>query len=133
MSHRLSSLPTAFYFLGCYGLGFGALLVPIGLFVGPQILAAGVGHLLAGIVAFVVASGLRRQAPWAWWGAAIVSLAVVLLMLTATIASSQELAAMVFFGVVSALFLAVFVQLVLGRGRYRAASRQHRPAARCRR
>jgi lysylphosphatidylglycerol synthetase-like protein (DUF2156 family) len=78
-----------------------------------------VGHVLAGIVGFVVASGLRRQAPWAWWVAAIVAWVIVLLMLAMAIASAPELGAMLFFGVIGALFLAVFVELVWWRGRYR--------------
>ena len=102
---------------------FGIILVPTGLFVGPHILLTSLGHLLVGVIGLLVASGLGHQAPWAWWCGTILSLAIVLLMLAWVVASFEEPGAAIFFGLVGAVFVAVFFKLILARREYRARAR----------
>ena len=123
MSRRASSLAIAFFFLACYGLAFGTILLPIGLFVGPHIVLGSIAHLLAGVIGLVVASGLRHQARWAWWCGTILSLVIILLMFTGMVAGIEEPVAAMFFGLMGALFVAVFMELILAHREYRAGAR----------
>lgn len=91
---------------GIYGIGFGTVSIPTGLFVGPQMLLAALGHIVMGLGFLSAASGLNRGTDWAVW------ITLLLASLTAVVgavafiesAFAVDSAALVFWGAFTTLF-----------------------------
>ena len=75
---------------GVYGVGFGILMLPAGLFVGPHILAASLTHIALGVGFLIAAFGLRRHRPWAAWTALLLASFVATVALIAIVQSGNE-------------------------------------------
>lgn len=62
-----------------YGIGFGLMTIPTGLFVGPHILLAAAGHIAVGILFLLSALAQGRNRGWGTWVALVCSLALALI------------------------------------------------------
>jgi hypothetical protein len=90
-----------------YGIGFGLMSIPTGLFVGPHILLAAAAEIVVGILFALAASALTNRKRWGVWlalGCALLTSAVSILGLFEMLRSSESLEWLFF-----ALFAAYFV------------------------
>ena len=100
----------ACFITGVYGVAIGAMLTPMGLFVGPHMLVAAVGHIAAGVGFLVSAEGLKRGRIWAAYSASLLSLLAAVFGTTAVIESflSTDTASLIFWVPFSSWFLVLF-------------------------
>lgn len=61
-----------------YGIGFGIMAIPTGLFVGPHILAAAVLHIIIGVGYAFASFGISHSKIGAYWASVMFSFAISL-------------------------------------------------------
>ena len=113
---RLNPAKPLLYFLGVFGLFLGFVGVPVGLFVGPQILGVAVTMLAFGATAFWL--GHRRFDCFGRWATVAWGALAALLIVAATglqPPSADELPGVVFFGLLLILVSAVSATAILTR------------------
>jgi hypothetical protein len=106
--------------LACYGIGFGLFSLPTALIVGPHLLLVSVCLIAVGTSCLLIARGLARGNASAWWGAAFVSLAILVVFLVALVRSivKDDTSGVVFFALASSFILTVFLVTLAHRKMY---------------
>eukprot|EP00456_Euglypha_rotunda_P009258 TRINITY_DN1200_c0_g1_i10.p3 TRINITY_DN1200_c0_g1~~TRINITY_DN1200_c0_g1_i10.p3 ORF type:complete len:134 (+),score=12.03 TRINITY_DN1200_c0_g1_i10:959-1360(+) len=94
MEHSLTknqSLPALLCaFAACYGIGFGTMMIPAGLFVGWQILLGAAIHIIFGSAFLGAAVGIRSDSTWAAWLATTLSAVIVGLSIVGILQSAAH-------------------------------------------
>jgi uncharacterized membrane protein YfcA len=101
-----------------YGIGFGLMAIPTGLFVGPHVLLAAAAEIVVGILFALAASALTNRKRWGVWlalGCSLLTSAVSILGLVEMLRSPETMQWLFF-----ALFTAYFV-LMTGLAAWLAA------------
>lgn len=77
LSKTRSSLALLCDVVAVYGIGFGIMMIPVGLFVGVQVLSGAAIHIGFGVVFQVSGAGIRSGSTWAVRLASITSIVLV--------------------------------------------------------
>ena len=129
---RLSGLMVLCGVIGCYGVGFGAFMILVGLFVGQHVLFAAVAHILFGSAILASALGINANRAWACRAIMALSTILVFVSVVAIFASitDHDHGATSFWGFVFAFFMAVDAcvlrRTINSSGRSNPADRQEK-------
>lgn len=95
--------------IALYGVGFGALLIATGLFVGLYIVVVGAAHVLVGVGFAASATGIRKGNGASYTLGYVLAVAVTVISLIAVGSSAldRDLAAVIVWGVISVFFILV--------------------------
>lgn len=113
-TRRANTLASVFTLLGVFAVGFGALSLPAGLFVGPHVLAAAIGEIVVGTASLLIARGLWHGKRWSRWCAAALTLAIGAIIATGLVQSviAGEEANSIFFSILLVVFGGLFIALL---------------------
>jgi len=114
------TVAAVFVALGCYLIGCGLAMLPAALFVGTQgLVAAGIAIGL-GLISWMIAVGLCLRSILAWWCAAILAIAALVLAVTAAVMALRDgfVVGAAYGGGFALLALVVFLALLGVRRRF---------------
>lgn len=114
------TLAAAFVALGCYLIGCGLTALPAALFVGLHLLVGAGIAIGVGLVSWMIAVGLCLRSILAWWCAAILSVAALVLALTGAVMALLDgfIVGAAYGGGFALLALVVFLALLGVRRRF---------------